>query len=247
MPPGLRMFGLPHLAILATVPALAALLAVAHRSQLPGHRAIRLILALLLAASSISLYTYFAALPGATMFPNHLPLELCDASLWLTVISLITLKPALFDVAWYWAIAGATQSLFTPNLVNPTPFLSVQFFADHGLIVCASLYLVWSGQLRPRPGSVARSFIAANIYAAIIGAFDAVFRTNYMFLRNKPPTPSLLDLLGPWPWYILSCELLALALFLLLYLPFRNQSVQLPLASPDPAEPKTKSYQPISQ
>ena len=105
MPPGLRMFGLPHLAILATVPALAALLALAHRSQLPGHRAIRLILALLLAASSISLYTYFAALPSATMFPNHLPLELCDASLWLTVISLITLKPALFDVAWYWAIA----------------------------------------------------------------------------------------------------------------------------------------------
>lgn len=246
MPPGLRMFGLPHLVIISTVPALAALLSLAHRSRLPGHRAIRFILALLLAVSSVSLYAYFAALPGATMFPNHLPLELCDASLWLIIISLITLNRALFDIAMYWAIAGATQSLFTPNLVNPTPFLSIQFFADHGLIVCASLYLVWSGQLRPRPGSVARSLIAANIYAAIIGAFDALFHTNYMFLRNKPPTPSLLDLLGPWPWYILSCEILALALFLLLYLAFR-QTAEDPHASPAPAKAKTKSYQPISQ
>lgn len=239
------MFGLAHLAILCTVPALAALLVIADRRRTPGHRAIRCILATLLAAASISLYAWFAA-HGAPMFPNHIPLELCDASLWLIIASLITLRPALFDIAWYWALAGATQSLFTPNLVNPTAFVSIQFFVDHGLIVCASLYLVWSGQLRPRPGSVLRSFIAANIYAVLVGTFDAVFHTNYMFLRSKPPTPSLLDYLGPWPWYILTCEPLALGLFLLLYLPFRSPA-QSPHGSPAPADPKTKSYQPTSQ
>lgn len=243
MPPGLRMFGLAHLAILCTVPALAALLAIAHHRRTPGHRAIRFILATLLAAASISLYAWFA-LHGAPMFPNHIPLELCDASLWLIIASLITLRPALFDIAYYWALAGATQSLFTPNLVNPTPFLSIQFFVDHGLIVCASLYLVWSGQLRPRPGSVLRSLIAANIYAALIGTFDFLFKTNYMFLRSKPPTPSLLDYLGPWPWYILTCQFLAVALFLLLYLPFRSRAPR-PLTTP--AQSKTKSYQPIGQ
>ena len=229
MPPGLRMFSLAHLAIICTVPALAALLAITHRRQAPGHHAFRFILAFLLAAASISLYAYFAA-TGATMFPNHIPLELCDASLWLIVASLITLHRSIFDIAYYWAIAGATQSLFTPNLVNPTSFLSIQFFVDHGLIVCATLYLIWSGQLRPRPGSVARSLIAANIYALVVGAFDFTFKTNYMFLRNKPPTPSLLDYLGPWPWYILTGQFVALGLFLLLYLPFRR-----PLSTPAPA------------
>ncbi len=143
---------------------------------------------------------------------------------------LLTLSHAIFDIAYYWAIAGATQSLFTPNLVNPTPFLSVWFFLDHGLIVCATLYLIWSAQARPRPGSIARSLIAANLYAAAVGTFDFVFKTNYMFLRSKPPTPSLLDFLGPWPWYILVGEFIALGLFLLLYLPFRR-----PVSTPSTA------------
>lgn len=240
MPPGLRMFSLAHLAIIGSVPALAALLALAHRKQFPGHKFTRFLLALSTAAASISMYVYYAA-TGAPMFPNHVPLELCDASLWLIVASLLTLKPGIFDIAYYWAIAGATQSLFTPNLVNPTPFLSIQFFVDHGLIVCATLYLVWSGQLRPRPGSVARSLIAANIYALLVGAFDYVYKTNYMFLRSKPPTPSLLDYLGPWPWYILTGQFVALSLFLLLYLPFRRPAHR-PLTPFTPAEAKTKSY-----
>jgi hypothetical integral membrane protein (TIGR02206 family) len=221
MPPGLRMFGLAHLAILCTVPALAALLSLVYRNGLPGRNAIRFFLALFLAATSVSYYTYFAA-TGAKMFPNHVPLELCDFSLWLMVTALLTLKPAIFDVAYYWAIAGATQSLFTPNLVNPTPFLSIQFFVNHGLIVCATLFLIWSGQARPRPGSVTRSLIAANICAGLVGTFDFVFKTDYMFLRSKPPTPSLLDVFGPWPWYILVTEFVAVGLFLLLYLPFRQ-------------------------
>jgi hypothetical integral membrane protein (TIGR02206 family) len=221
MPPGLRMFGPVHLAILCMVPSLAAVLAVAHRKSFSGSKITRFALALLLFAATLSYYAYFAT-TGAQMFPNHVPLELCDASLWLVIASLLTLKPAIFDIAYYWAIAGATQSLLTPNLVNPTPFLSIQFFFDHGLIVCATLYLIWSGQVKPRPGSVTRSLIAANIYALAVGIFDFLFKTNYMFLRAKPPTPSLLDILGPWPWYIPVCEAVALLLFLLLYLPFRQ-------------------------
>jgi len=221
MPPGMRMFGPAHLAILCTVPVIAALLAVAHRKFVPGSRAFRFVLALLLFATTFSYYAYFFA-TGAQMFPYHVPLELCDASLWLVIASLLSLNPAIFDIAYYWAIAGATQSLFTPNMVKPTPFLSVQFFVDHGLIVCATLYLIWSGQARPRQGSVARALIATNIYAALIGTFDFFFKTDYMFLRAKPPTPSLLDFLGPWPWYIFVGEFVELGLFLLLYLPFRH-------------------------
>lgn len=221
MPPGLHIFGLVHLVILGMVPGIAAILAVVQRTILTGRRDIRFGLAILLFATTASYYGYFAA-HGAKMFPNHVPLELCDASLWLVIAALLTLKPVVFDVAYYWAMAGASMSLLTPNMVNPTLFLAIQFFADHGLIVCATLYLVWSGQGRPRPGSVSRSMLALNIFAVVAGIFDFLFKTNYMFLCVKPPTVSLLDVLGPWPWYILVCEAVGYGLFLLLYLPFRK-------------------------
>ena len=103
-------------------------------------------------------------------------------------------------------------------------FGTVQFFVAHGLIVAGALFLAWSGQARPRPGSVGRAMVAVNIFAASVGAFDLIFKTDYMYLRAKPHNASLLDLLGNWPWYLVSAEGVAFVVFLLLYLPFKRSA-----------------------
>lgn len=224
------MFGLVHLAILAMVPAFAAVLAGAQRKFPSTGTGIRFGLSILLFASFASYYGSLV-LHGDPMIPNHLPLELCDWSLWLVIVVLLTLQSVVFDIVYYWALAGASMSLLTPNMSHPSIFQSIQFFADHGLIVVATLYLVWSGQLRPRRGSVVRAMVALNLTAAVAGTFDYCFKTDYMFLRAKPLTASLLDVLGPWPWYILSCEGVGMGLFMLLYLPFRQAG--LGFASPE--------------
>jgi hypothetical integral membrane protein (TIGR02206 family) len=151
MPAHLHLFGLVHLSILAAVLLLAALSTALQRSLPPGAKSVRLFLALLLFASWAAYYAKFA-LQGVAMFPNHIPLELCDASSCLIVAALLTLNPLAFDLGYYYALAGATMSLLTPNLPETASlFMSVQFFADHGLIVIGVLYLVWSRQARPRP------------------------------------------------------------------------------------------------
>jgi hypothetical integral membrane protein (TIGR02206 family) len=222
MPGDLHLFGLVHLLILAAVPLVAGLFAAVQRRLAPGSKGPRLAMAVLLFLSSVGYYGYLA-LHGQLTFPDHLPLELCDVSLWLVIVALLTLKPAVFELAYYWGMAGASMSLLTPNLTDSSPvFLSVQFFADHGLIVAGALYLTWSGLMRPRAGSVARAMVAVNIYAAFVGTFDAIFKTDYMFLCAKPATVSLLTFLGPWPLYILSGEGVGVLLFWLLYLPFRG-------------------------
>jgi hypothetical integral membrane protein (TIGR02206 family) len=66
--------------------------------------------------------------------------------------------------------------------------------------------------------------LATAAWASVAAIGNAITGGNYMFLSEKPQTASLLDYMGPWPWYIISSALLALALFKLLDLPFRRRS-----------------------
>lgn len=219
-PVDLPLLGPAHLAILGGVVALGAALAALQRTLLGGSRNLRLGLAALLLLETLAWYIYQAWI-GQLAFPNHLPLELCDITLLLVIVELFTLSAMLLDVCYYLALAGTSMALLTPDLWERFPSLSTcQFFFAHGLVVAAVLYLVWSGLARPRPGSVGRAMLAVNLWAAVAGSFDWLFKTNYMYLRHKPAQGSLLSVLGPWPWYIAAGEAVALMLFLLLYLPF---------------------------
>jgi hypothetical integral membrane protein (TIGR02206 family) len=167
-------------------------------------------------------YGYFFV-RGWLKFPDTLPLELCDATLCVATIALFTLNPLSVDLAYYGAMAGTSMALLMPDLWEPFPsYATVQFFIVHGLVITSVLYLIWSGQARLRPGSSWRALLALNIFASLVGTIDFLFGANYMYLRAKPQNPSLLDFFGRWPWYVVTAELVALALFTLLYLPFRS-------------------------
>jgi hypothetical integral membrane protein (TIGR02206 family) len=56
--------------------------------------------------------------------------------------------------------------------------------------------------------------------AAIDSVVNLLTGGNYMFLRHAPGVHSLLDLMGPWPWYVVGAAAIALALFAALDLPF---------------------------
>ena len=222
MHPGFTLFGAIHVLILCAVPALAGALGFAHRRFPAARNFVRLGFAAILLVDNAVYYTWQIR-HHDLRFPDHMPFELCDASMALTVLSLFLLRPLLFDLAYYWALAGASMALLTPNLREPFPsFGTVQFFMSHGLTVAGVLYLVWSGQARPRPWSVARAMIGVNVFAFLMGPFDYLYKTNYFYLRSKPVNPSLLDFLGPWPIYIAGTEAVALVLFLMLYLPVRR-------------------------
>jgi hypothetical integral membrane protein (TIGR02206 family) len=68
--------------------------------------------------------------------------------------------------------------------------------------------------------SIRKVFIWINIYLVIVTVINLVINSNYLYTLHKPNVATLLDYLGPWPWYILSAEGIALIMFLMLYLPF---------------------------
>jgi hypothetical integral membrane protein (TIGR02206 family) len=162
------------------------------------------------------------AVRGTWSLERSLPLQLTDAVTIISALALWSPRPLLFELAYFWALTASLQAVLTPDLDDAFPSLFFfTYFTTHGGAVVAAVFLAWGRGLVPRPGSVGRVFLATAAFAAVAGLADLLTGGNYMFLREKPEAASLLDLMGPWPWYILSGAVLALALFAALDAPFR--------------------------
>ena len=152
-----------------------------------------------------------------------LPVQLCDAGGFAAAAALLWRIPLLVEVAYFWGLGGTLQALATPDLSEHFPsFPYVQFYLTHDLVVLTALFLVIGLELRPRPGAVLRIFLLTFGFAAMVGLIDLITGGNYMYLRRIPAGGSLLSLMGPWPWYILTGALLSLAVLALLAAPFRR-------------------------
>jgi hypothetical integral membrane protein (TIGR02206 family) len=145
-------------------------------------------------------------------------------TLWLTVLALARPRPWTLDAVYFLAVAGSGMAVLTPDPgVALATYPGAKFFASHGGVVAVVLALSLSGALRPRPGAWWRVLLAVNVYAAVLLAFNLRFDTNYMYLVEKPASGTLLDVLGPWPWYLLAGDVVAAILFWALALPFRRR------------------------
>lgn len=153
-----------------------------------------------------------------------LPLQLCTFSVPVSALMLATHSMRIYEVLYFWCFAGATQALITPDLQTAgysyPHFRYWIFFTSHGSIYLAIAFASGAWRYRPTWRSLPRAFIATNLLMACVGLANWLTGGNYMFIAHRPDFPSLIDALGPWPWYIISLELLAVAAFVLVYLPY---------------------------
>ncbi|TJY44499.1 TIGR02206 family membrane protein [Cohnella pontilimi] len=178
-------------------------------------RKLRLSLAAILIGTELSLYTWYGVTDNWGL--HALPFQLCTITLWVSAITLITRCRKLYDIAFFLGILGATQALLTPNLDETFPnFRYFHFFIAHAAIVGAGVYMAVIDGYRPNLRSVWRAWGWLNGFALAAGIANKATGENFMFVARKPDTASLLDLLPPWPWYLLELEIIALALCMLL-------------------------------
>jgi len=154
-----------------------------------------------------------------------LPLHLCEAGCFLVAAALWWRFRFAFEMAYFWGLGGTLPGLFTPDIPGHFPqAVFFQYYAEHGLLVLGAFYLVVALRMRPARLAVLRVSATTLIYAAAVGVVDYFTGGNYLFLRNIPPTRTFLDYMGPWPWYLVTLTVLALAAFTILYLPFASSN-----------------------
>jgi hypothetical integral membrane protein (TIGR02206 family) len=76
--------------------------------------------------------------------------------------------------------------------------------------------------MRPTWRSYRFAVIVTLVWAAFTFTFNAITGTNYGYLNRKPPTASLLDVLGPWPVYLLAEIALVLVVWALMTWPWER-------------------------
>jgi hypothetical integral membrane protein (TIGR02206 family) len=212
-----------HLLPLVLLIVVAVLLCIAAR-RAPGRwlGVVASVMALVLVIAELSWQSY--------VLGNHtwslgasLPVQLCDVGGFVAAAALIWRQLLLVEVAYFWGLGGTLQALLTPDLKDQhfPSFPYLQFYVTHDLVILAALFLVIGLALQPRPGAVRRIFLLTVAFAALVGLIDFLTGGNYMYLRQVPANGSLLNLMGPWPWYIAAGAALTLVVLAILNAPFR--------------------------
>ena len=215
----LRQFSDPHLAALAVLVLLVGLAVWAPRRH-PGRWtvAVARVLALVIFAGWAGEYLADVLL-GTWTIQYDLPLQLTDAISVTAVFALWSRRMLLVELLYFLSLTASLQATLTPDLSwnFPSVYYFTYFIYHIGAIV-GGCFLVLGCRLYPRAGAVWRVYVATFAFTIIAATGDILTGGNYMFLREKPEYGSLLNVMGPWPWYIASTAALALALLLLVKL-----------------------------
>jgi hypothetical integral membrane protein (TIGR02206 family) len=143
--------------------------------------------------------------PASWTLERTLPLQLCDLAWMAAVYALWTHRRWAVALTYYWGLTLTTQAVLTPDLAADFPDPGfVVFWAVHLLVVWAAVYLTWGLGLTPDWRSYRTALLVTAGWASAMLVVNALAGTNFGYLNTKPPSASILDLLGPWPWYVLA-------------------------------------------
>jgi hypothetical integral membrane protein (TIGR02206 family) len=219
--PAFVILGPPHLAAMAAVVVLNLVLFQFRHSPERAGLVLRISLTTVLWSAELSWHLWNLG-AGTWTIMNMLPLNTCSMLIWLSGVMLIRKDARIYEFAYFLGIGGALQYLVTPDLgpYGYPHFRFFQAFTSHGLLLTAPIYMTVVEHFRPTWKSLRRVVLWTNAYMVLVFLVNLALGSDYLMLNAKPATPSLLDLLPPWPHYIAYMEVIGLSTCLLLYTPF---------------------------
>lgn len=223
---GFSLFGTGHLCWLAGI-ALALLLLTVLFLQQPAYRQRKWarILALVLCLLVVLEKVLLAVTGRLTVY--SLPLHLCELAPFFFLIFSQWNWDWLGQVIYTLCLPGAVAALLFPDW-SAYPLwnlMSLNSFLVHGLLILFPVWQLAMGTIRPRLTAIWKPLVFLAVITPPIWWFNRVYGANYFFLNTASPNSPLAllrDLTGP-VWYLPAYGLLAVAVMVVLLLPWRRR------------------------
>ena len=167
---------------------------------------IRYALAFALILSDMTYYWRLTCYPGLSgSLQESLPLTVCGWAAIFCSYMVVGKSKSLFDICYFWLLAGSIFALLTPTPLNYTGFTRFryyQFWTEHILGYVAIFYMIFVHKMRPTIRSAVKSYIALVVLAVVAYVTNRMIGpgANYLFLARPEATPSVLDILPPVFW-----------------------------------------------
>ena len=162
---------------------------------------------------------------------NLLPLHLCDIAAITAGFALITKTPGALRAHLFLGTGGHLPGIadsrdqrrvFRPG--RSSRFSSSTSPSSPRHSICPSSK---AGGRDSRSGKARWKSMAGRSPICIFAlTVNHLLGTNFGFASRPPDNPSLIDHLGPWPWYLFSMQALAIILFYLLAIPLSRPHVR---------------------
>jgi len=151
-----------------------------------------------------------------------LPLQLCDFGWLVACLALLTGSRRMYALLYFWGLTLCIQGVVTPDLDDVFPQLQFfGFWVRHIAPVWAAVYVV-GARIGPTWRGFRFTVLVTTVWAAAVMGLNFVIGSNYGYLNGKPSVDTALDLLGPWPWYVLVEVVLVIGVWALMTWPWNR-------------------------
>ena len=146
---------------------------------------------------------------------NALPLEICGFSYAILIPgALLSRNMTLQQLLLFWGMMGGTLGLAFPVVTPDINFEYLRYYLAHSSLYISAAYVLFVHNVPVKRYTFIKIWLFLQLYFVIILMFDLTFKTNYFYLLQKPNQSTPLNEFGPWPYYFIPCEFIAIAVFL---------------------------------
>lgn len=150
-----------------------------------------------------------------------LPFFLCRFMAMILPFVMMTRNRFFLGIMYFWILAGTINAVITPDLMQgPFHWEYNLYWTYHLMLIVTIIYAAFVFKFKITWKDYRNAVLGTIVFTIFSGVINYALKANYNYLSEKPEVASILDHMGPWPWYIVSVYALMFFLFFLALLPY---------------------------